>query len=380
MIEQLVIQNFQSHRKTTLELGRITVVTGHSDAGKSALLRAIEALCFNQPGTAFVRLEDGVPAAHCSILLKMTDGMVMWQKTEGGANYVLRVTGKPDKKFTKLGRTIPSEVTEFLGIDDILIDKDTTYRLQFGSQHEMPFLVGDRGGVAAARVLGRLTGLNTFTNANRRAVSAKLAASNVTNSLRDREVKLSTDLVAYFEVEAEHEYLRALQARWQKLQPRQLRLADMRARRETLLVAKQARASFPEPEMSDDQLTEMGSGLWRLLSRITKLTSLELLVEKLLALKQVKQIPLPPEPPPVGDIEGRLSLLAKMQLAQREVKMRQSLLRLVESCTVELSTEETRLREFEQQIPLCPWVEQFAQAPEGSYRCEEFSQLRKKSA
>lgn len=380
MIEQIVIQNFQSHRKTTLELGRITVITGHSDAGKSALLRAMEALCFNQPGTAFVRMENGVPQTHCSILFKLTEGVVMWQKTETGANYVLREKDKPDKKFTKLGRTIPTEVTDFLGIDDILIDKDTTYRLQFGGQHEMPFLVGDRGGVAAARVLGRLTGLNTFTNANRRAVSAKLASSNNTTSIQNREVKLTNDLVEYAEVEEKHNFLRALQNRWQMIQPRQIRLNDLRARRDALALARKTRAALPEPLMTDETLTEMGSVLWKLLSRITKLASLEQLVEKLQALKQIKRMPLPPELPPVGDIENRLSLLAKMQLTQREVQTRRVLLQRVESCTVELSTEEVRLRDFERQIPLCPWVEQFTQVPEGLYRCEEFSQLRKKSA
>lgn len=380
MIEQLVIQNFQSHKKTTLDLGQITVITGHSDAGKSALLRAIEALCFNQPGTAFVRMENGVPTTHCSILLKLTNGVVMWQKTESGANYTLRETGKPDRKFTKLGRTIPDEVTEFLGIDDILIDKDTTYRLQFGSQHEMPFLVGDRGGVAAARVLGRLTGLNTFTNANRRAVSAKLSASNTTNSLRERETKILVDLGTYEEVEAEHANLRNLQNKWQLVQPRQSRLTDLRARRETLALAKKARAAWVEPVGAEETFTAMGAVLWRLTSRIVKLANLKLMVEKLQALKQVKRAPLPAEPPPFLEIDSRLRRLHLMQQTQRELQTRERLASNVTKCGSELVTEETRLREFEQQIPLCPWVEQFASAPAGTYRCEELSQLRKKTA
>lgn len=56
MLEKLTIRNFQRHRKFSVEFAPgVTTLLGRSDAGKSAVLRALRWVMTNQPnGTAFV--------------------------------------------------------------------------------------------------------------------------------------------------------------------------------------------------------------------------------------------------------------------------------------------------------------------------------------
>lgn len=57
MIERFSIRNFQCHERFDVELDPlVTVFTGPSDRGKTAILRALRLICTNKPsGTAFIR-------------------------------------------------------------------------------------------------------------------------------------------------------------------------------------------------------------------------------------------------------------------------------------------------------------------------------------
>ena len=58
-IKSIELQNFQSHVKTIIEPagpGFLTVITGPSDSGKTAIIRALKWLLYNQPqGAEFTR-------------------------------------------------------------------------------------------------------------------------------------------------------------------------------------------------------------------------------------------------------------------------------------------------------------------------------------
>lgn len=49
MIEKIILHNFQCHKDVTLELGRSTVLLGDSNCGKSAVLRALYWVIYNNP-------------------------------------------------------------------------------------------------------------------------------------------------------------------------------------------------------------------------------------------------------------------------------------------------------------------------------------------
>jgi len=56
MIHSLKIRNFQCHENLLIKFdSRVTCILGHSDVGKSAILRAFRWVCFNKPsGTQFI--------------------------------------------------------------------------------------------------------------------------------------------------------------------------------------------------------------------------------------------------------------------------------------------------------------------------------------
>ena len=52
MIEKLELKNFKSHGLTQLDLGRLTLLVGANNSGKTSLLEAILLLCQAGSGSA----------------------------------------------------------------------------------------------------------------------------------------------------------------------------------------------------------------------------------------------------------------------------------------------------------------------------------------
>ena len=55
MLERIEVKDYQSLADVDIPFGRFTVIVGPSGNGKSALIRALKALCFNQVGHRFIR-------------------------------------------------------------------------------------------------------------------------------------------------------------------------------------------------------------------------------------------------------------------------------------------------------------------------------------
>ena len=157
MFERLEVSNYQSLKDVDLHLGRFTVIVGPSGRGKSALLRALRALCFNQVGGDFVR--HGQQKA--SVTLTFDEGRtVVWEKgRKEGAVYEL-----DGKLHTRTGREVPEAVTKALGIRRIEVDKGIHFAPQFQSQHDAPLLLSDSS-TTAARALAKLTKLGVLVEA-----------------------------------------------------------------------------------------------------------------------------------------------------------------------------------------------------------------------
>lgn len=58
-IKSIEIENFQSHKYSKLDFSeRLNVIVGPSDNGKSAIIRALKWVLFNEPkGTDFITFE-----------------------------------------------------------------------------------------------------------------------------------------------------------------------------------------------------------------------------------------------------------------------------------------------------------------------------------
>lgn len=161
MIKSIHLQNFQSHKDTSLVLSpKVTAIVGATDSGKSAIFRALYWLAMNRPsGDAFRSHWGG--DTKVSVVLD-TDDLIERTKGEGTNEY--RTNAKVYKAF---GADVPEQVRALLRMDE----------LNFQSQFSLPFLLGDTP-ADVARKLNEVAGLELIdvaqTNASRGEREAKL--------------------------------------------------------------------------------------------------------------------------------------------------------------------------------------------------------------
>lgn len=153
MLKSISVQNYQSLEDVTIELGGLTVIVGPSNTGKSALIRAVQALCFNQSGNDFLtRGKD-----KTSIAIETEDHTVKWTKGKSAA-YDL-----DGQNYSRMGTTVPVDIQNALGIRRVDVDSLTLYP-QFASQFDAPFLLTESSR-KAAQVLARITRLDIVLSA-----------------------------------------------------------------------------------------------------------------------------------------------------------------------------------------------------------------------
>lgn len=170
MLQSVKIRNFQSLKDLTLELGPLTVVVGDSSSGKTALIRALRMLVHNERGSWFVTNGETTSLVSASD----NDTAVTLEKGVNcsGEYRVFKELeeGPTEKTFTKLAGSVPTEVSEALGI--------FPNGPHFAFQFDPPFLLKESGS-AVAVTLGSLTGVSRIFEAVREANRRRLAATSL---------------------------------------------------------------------------------------------------------------------------------------------------------------------------------------------------------
>lgn len=157
-LTRIAIDNFQSHLSTEMEMSEgLNVITGESDQGKTAILRALKWLFFNEPrGTDFIRIGAG----ECRVTVETDDGVIVTRERSSSRNrYVLSIPGKDPQIFEGFGSKVPAEVVAALGVEPVVLDDDMSIPLNLGEQLDAPFLLGESGTVKA-KAIGRICGVH----------------------------------------------------------------------------------------------------------------------------------------------------------------------------------------------------------------------------
>jgi len=132
MLTHLTVRNYQSIADADLPLGSITVVTGPSSSGKSALLRALFSLIENTRGSAFVR--HGTSTASVVLTDDSTDEVAYTKSAKGSATYRFRdMVGQADQDYSAVGSAVPEDITTWLNLLPASV----------GRQFDPPFLLTD---------------------------------------------------------------------------------------------------------------------------------------------------------------------------------------------------------------------------------------------
>jgi predicted ATP-dependent endonuclease of OLD family len=157
MLRQVLIRNFQKHKRLAIKIGeRITTITGRSDVGKSAIIRALRFALLNQHTAADVRHGQ----KRMLVRAEFDEGRVTRERRGSTNLYKLDAQG-----FQAFGKNIPEPVQEVL---QLTADN-------FQQQHDAPFWIG-LGRPALAREINRVVDLEVIDH------SLKVVAGHVRSS------------------------------------------------------------------------------------------------------------------------------------------------------------------------------------------------------
>lgn len=185
-INRIKIENFQSHSNTELTFDKgLNVIVGPSDQGKSAIIRAIKWVLYNEPrGTDFIR--QGTKSAR--VVLELSNGYIITRERSSGKNrYVLEDPEGNVSIFEGFGNEVPLEIVKAHGIPKVVLDTDVSSSMNIGGQLEGPFMLSESGSTRA-KAIGRLTGIHIIDRSIRDCVT-DIRRENQTRERISGEIK-----------------------------------------------------------------------------------------------------------------------------------------------------------------------------------------------
>lgn len=224
-IQEVTIEGYQSHTNSTFRLSPgLTVITGPSDAGKTAIIRALRWFAFNEPtGEAFlhtIRNPDGsVKEAVDQVKVSVTfDNGITITKTrrKGKTTYTHSAFSTAWEKAE-----IPPEIKETLGlVKQQYGDFETC--LNFAFQLDAPFMLSESASVGA-KVLGKLAGTE-IVDKSISEVNKKTHQTRSEISYADKQIgEIDVSLTEYFDLDRFDAELKIAEAAFTKLKEDQSR-------------------------------------------------------------------------------------------------------------------------------------------------------------
>lgn len=218
-IQSVTIEGYQSHKDSTFHLSPgLTVITGPSDAGKTAIIRALRWLAFNEPqGEAFlhtIRNPDGsvkeaVDQARVSVTFD--DGTTITKtRRKGKTSYTHSAFPTGWEKAE-----VPPEIKETLGLlKQGYGDFETC--LNFAFQLDPPFLLSETASVGA-KVLGKLAGTEVVDKSISE-VNKKTVRTRTDISYADKQIgEIDVSLIEYFDLDDKDRQLTAAEEAYARL-------------------------------------------------------------------------------------------------------------------------------------------------------------------
>lgn len=218
---KLTIENFQSHKYTEIDFHRgLNVFVGPSDSGKSAIIRALRWVLFNNPrGREMIR--EG--ANRCQVSLQLDDGTVIIRTRSKSVNrYTLITPDQEEMVFEGFGSEVPREIVEAHQIKPIHLEKQEIF-LQVDTQLEGPFLLSESSGTKA-KMIGYISGAHLIDSAIK---STKRDYQNLQSMERVFEEQIKEydeKLLPYDNLDVLGEQLQLLEQRYQQIVEKDRRL------------------------------------------------------------------------------------------------------------------------------------------------------------
>lgn len=192
MLKQIQINNFQSHKHSQLDLAPgVNVIIGTSDAGKSAIFRALNWLLTNRPlGKAYVRWK----AKECKVGINLNDTTI--QRIKSSKN----VYTIDDQEYIA-GQDVPEQIAKTLQVS------------QTNIQHQIspPFLLASSPG-EVAQFFNDIAGLSDIDKSMKNIQSNLRKLDRDVKTYQEQEQQLKGDLQQYEYLDQAEEEITALEA------------------------------------------------------------------------------------------------------------------------------------------------------------------------
>ena len=182
MINKITIENFQSHKKSELDfVPGINVISGQSDNGKSAIIRAIKWAMTNRPTGDFMcshwsRDDSKKPT---SVTLELDNCTVTRIKNKTKNTYVL-----DEQEFTAFGSEVPDVINKALNVE--------SFNLQ--NQLDSPFLLSSSSGEVAS-YLNKIADLDiidtSLSNIQKWTKEALQKEEHIKTNIKDLRTKIN---------------------------------------------------------------------------------------------------------------------------------------------------------------------------------------------
>ncbi|OPX83466.1 MAG: hypothetical protein A4E52_01820 [Pelotomaculum sp. PtaB.Bin013] len=205
-ILSLHLQNFMSHKDSKFSLaepGELTCLSGPSDSGKSAAIKAVELLFTGKWDQSYLR--HG--ARFCQVSATYSDNHKLTYRRgkTGSPVYTITLPDGQQQTYEGFGRSgIPSEVTALTGVTPISFGSDYTFLLNVQRQDAGPFLGNSVSAPGRSRIIGALSGCDEIDLAARMLSNQLIKDRQTQKQLTENIEKLDAELTEY-------DYLDALQ-------------------------------------------------------------------------------------------------------------------------------------------------------------------------
>lgn len=210
-IKSITIENFQSHVRTVIEpapAGQLTAITGQSDTGKTAVIRALRWLFYNAWNESFLR--HGAKFARVTV--EYEDGTkIVRERNRGGTVNVYEIArpGRDKITLSRFGNDVPLEVREITGVAPVVI-ASMEININVAEQGEPWFLGRPVSAPARAKVLGKLAGTEEVD------VAARGVATDLLRK-KQEEKKFVAEIAGLEEQIKQFDYLPAMARRIESL-------------------------------------------------------------------------------------------------------------------------------------------------------------------
>lgn len=242
LISEVVLKGFQSHVNTTFNLQNgLNVITGPSDAGKTAIIRAIRWVAFNEPqGEAFVN--ENVGEAGVTILLQ-NGSIITKHRRKGKTSYTIQESENGiESTFEK--SEVPLEVTRLLGIEKHSFG-DFETALNFSFQLDAPFLISETAS-AGAKVLGKLAGTESVDLAIKGVSKDTHATRNMRSQAEKDMERIIGSLFEYEHIDDAKQAVETAEILFEQVEASHTNLENLKEYRNSFLLFKEKRDKLSE--------------------------------------------------------------------------------------------------------------------------------------